>query len=121
MIIAEIGTRPNGQDYATHGSTSARSLSGLARALVSTGTPDQPWEARRGGRVAMRGPSLHRLASMIVSDSERWLGWVPYEPHPNAEVSPALAGVLDAAKAARAVHREALISARTAKAGASEP
>ncbi|GAN81470.1 hypothetical protein [Acidocella aminolytica] len=54
----------------------------LCRVLVAAGVSDAPWQAFRGGKLAMTGPSIHRMAQRMVSEGDkhgpRWERWRPY-------------------------------------------
>jgi hypothetical protein len=84
-----------GQHYranATNGATMK-----LARTLVSARAPDGPWQAERGGRVALAGPSLHRLACTTVVQDERGERFVRWRPYLKAEVPEPLQNAMRAA------------------------
>jgi hypothetical protein len=97
----------NGRERHTCGDATARSMTELARTLVSLRIPDQPWTAGWEGRPpSLSGRSLFRLAAVQEQDDDRRTGWRWYVPHPKAPLDADLAGVLEAAKQARAHHRE---------------
>ncbi|MDE1883759.1 MAG: hypothetical protein KGH70_07255 [Rhodospirillales bacterium] len=54
----------------------------LCRVLVEAGVSDGPWQAFRGGKLAISGRSVHRMAECIVSEGDkygpRWGRWRPY-------------------------------------------
>jgi hypothetical protein len=115
MICITIRCSPKALDSAHCGGIQGRSVTDIARKLVSAGEPDGPWEAAWEGRpVSLRGPSVHALAAIVATETDAGAKWAPWVPYPGAEVAPALARVLDARKMARAVDRARAISARKA-------
>ncbi len=50
--------------------TAGATIMELARVLVVAGCPDAPWQAKRGNKVALHGPSLHRLAGLVITESD---------------------------------------------------
>ena len=110
-VVMALSQRADGADIAEalghraesrHGATMA-----LARILVAGGVPDGPWQAERNGVPVMRGPSLHRLAGLTITEDggrERIIKWrakvdsgVPDAPQP-------LAGLGAPAEPSDAVH-----------------
>jgi hypothetical protein len=65
---------------------SARTKSGvtmaLARELVTAGCPDQEWQAKRSGGVALFGRSLHCLSLLTVNEGDKGKArFAQYHPH----------------------------------------
>ena len=80
LMICEMTAEVDGVIYrakSTHGATSE-----LCRVLVEAGIPDGPWEARRNGRVAFSGPSIHRMATLTMTEGIaqplRYVKWAPF-------------------------------------------
>ncbi len=61
-----------------------------ARALVSAGAADQPWQMRRGERVDMHGASLFALAFTAVSETDTGIRTMLWARHPRAPADPVL-------------------------------
>lgn len=100
MYRFDIAYRSDGGVRVTCSNDAHHSERGLARKLVNDGAPDGPIEAGRVGRVDYRVASLHAFASRrMVERDAGGLHVVPYEPHPHAQVSPALQHAISASLA----------------------
>lgn len=75
----------NGAEY-----TGSDALRTAARALVSAGAPDQPWEMRRGDVVCLFGRSLFALAFTNVSETDKRFVRGLFVKHPHAAPDPVL-------------------------------
>jgi len=97
----------NGRERHTWGPATARSMTELARTLVSLGLRDQPWTAGWEGKPpSLSGRSLFRLAAVQEQDDDRRTGWRWFAWHPNAPPTPEVLAAVQAVKQARAGHRE---------------
>jgi hypothetical protein len=85
-----IEHRTDGGARVTCGDHEARDERALARKMVNAGAPDGAIEAGRVGHVDYRVRSLHAFAATALKEGDRGLSVVPYAPHPEAEVAPAL-------------------------------
>ena len=98
MRTWQDGTR----DHAQHGGHQSDSCTGLARALMASGTPDSAWRSvTASGAPSLFGPSLHRLARLVASESDAGgLRWVKWRPFPGRAATNDLSGAVDAPEAA---------------------
>jgi|KBSMisStandDraft_5_1062788.scaffolds.fasta_scaffold1089671_1 hypothetical protein len=82
------GSLADGQPYADQASCvwegqvfTARSGNGatmkLARALVTAGCPDQPWQACRNDKRQFYGNSIYQLAKLTINSGFRADRWQP--------------------------------------------
>jgi hypothetical protein len=97
MRTWQDGTR----DHAQHGGHQSDSCTGLARALMAAGTPDSAWRSMTASGVpSLFGPSLHRLARLVASESDKGgLRWVKWRPFPGRAATHDLSGAVDAPEA----------------------
>lgn len=81
MIRIEIAHTKNGGSVWSHNSTSAKSLTDLARAILPT-VGDEPWEAGRDGKTDMTGKSLANIAKYAATEGDkqrpRVVKWMPH-------------------------------------------
>jgi hypothetical protein len=61
-----------------------------ARALISSGSKDQPWQMCRGERVDMSGPSIFGLAFTAISETDAGLNKTLWTRHFKAAPDPVL-------------------------------
>lgn len=81
------------------------------RDLVERGEPDGPADVYRDGRLSVVVSSIYRAACLTVAE-EPSPRFVPYSPHPKAQIGPRVAALLAAYRAERELRRAALMRAK---------
>lgn len=69
-----------GQTY--HAKSRNSAICAIARMLLEAGCPDQPWQATRGGKIAMTGRSLATMAGRVYVENDQGIRVRKWEPMP---------------------------------------
>lgn len=100
MYTFRVSQRPDGIDQAEiefagqpfRAATRSGATMALARLLCAAGAPNGPWQAvdHLTGQRRSYGGSIHRLATLMVTEADGSPRIVKYRPHPNVakEASP---------------------------------
>ena len=107
MISIQVGTAPDGIDWAQTGDRRVTTRNGavfkLCRELVRDGVADQPWQAMRGDRVDYAGGSIYRAACLTITAEDDLKIWAPHPTH--GTPMPTLDAVREVMRAEREAQR----------------